>query len=105
MSAVVAPGKFAAVKMLVAPVMMGSPVATAKVMPGMNWVPLLELVQVLTSVKLPPKLNWWAPLSQMKLALPCFNGLLRRVWPVVRKGLLAELKLGAKPRHCAQSEA
>ena len=56
-SVAVAPGKFAAVKILVAPVMIGSPAATPKATVGMNCVPLADVVHVFTWVKLPPKFN------------------------------------------------
>ena len=57
MSVALAPGKLAAVNMLVEPVMIGSPVAAPKAMVGMICVPFTEVVQVLSWVKLPPKLS------------------------------------------------
>src|SRR5215467_5209149 len=103
MSVVLAPGKLAAVKMLVEPVMIGSPVAVPKAMPGTICVPLAPVLQVLIWVKLVPKLNRCAPFDHVILALPCFSGVLRRVCPVLRKGLCTNPNDGAYPSHCAKS--
>src|SRR5215831_5033779 len=83
MSVALAPGKLAAVKMFVEPVMIGSPATTPNPMVGIIWVPFTEVVHELTCVKLPPKFSRCALIEYVRFTLPCLRGVLRRVWPVV----------------------
>ena len=99
MSVALAPGKFAAVKMFVLPVMIGSPVATPNVTVGTICVPFTEVVQEFTWVKLIPKFTRCEVIEYVKFVLPCLSGVLRRVWPVVRNGFVVKVKLGAYPFH------
>jgi hypothetical protein len=71
MSVALAPGKLAALKILVFPVMMGSPVATLNVTVGTICVPFTDVVQEFTCVKLKPKFNRCEVSEYVKFAYPC----------------------------------
>src|SRR2546427_597513 len=85
-SVVLGPGRFVGLKIFVPPVMTGSAVATPEFTRGTNCVPLMAVFHVFTCVKLPPKFSTCADRDHVILAFPCFSGVFRRVWPVVRYG-------------------